>query len=257
MEQSLLKNIGKDSQLILSFIDIMNKKIKIVIIIIFVLIIGYGVFYLTDYYPAQKTATDYLNGTDDVNVSKVSKGLFLDGKGNDTALIFYPGAKVEYTSYLPMVSQLASEGIDCYLVVMPFNIAFFGQNSADEIIANSNYDHYFIAGHSLGGVVASSYINKSDNIDGLILLAAYPTQQITKPVLSVYGSNDQLLNIDSYNESKQLMKNNFTEFVIDGGNHAQFAFYGNQSGDGLANVTAESQQNQTVHEILDFINSFI
>lgn len=235
----------------------MNKKIKIAVIIIFILIIGYGVFYLTDYYHAQKMATDYLNGTNDVNVSKVSNGLFLDGKGNDTALIFYPGAKVEYTSYLPMFSQLASEGIDCYLVEMPFNLAFFGQDSADEIIANSSYNHYFIAGHSLGGVVASSYANKSNNIDGLILLAAYPIHQSTDPVLSVYGSNDKLFNLNSYNESKQLMKSNFTEFVIDGGNHAQFAFYGNQSGDGLANITAESQQNQTVQEILDFINSFI
>ena len=235
----------------------MDKKIKIAIIVIIALILGYGVFYLTDYYHAEKTATDYLNGTDDVNVSKLSNGLFLDGKGNDTALIFYPGAKVEYTSYLPMFTQLASEGIDCYLVEMPFNIAFLGQNSADDIINNSSYNHYFLAGHSLGGVVASSYVNKSDDIDGLILLASYPTQEINKPVLSIYGSNDNVFSIDKYNEVKPLIKGNFTEFIINGGNHAQFAYYGNQSGDGLANISAQNQQNQTVYEILSFINSFI
>ena len=106
----------------------MNKKIKIAIVVVVILILGYGIFYLTDYYHAEKTATRFLNGTEDVNVSETSNGLLLDGPGNDSALIFYPGAKVEYTSYLPMLTQLASEGVDCYLVEMPFNIAFFGSD---------------------------------------------------------------------------------------------------------------------------------
>lgn len=233
----------------------MNKKILIAIAVILVLIVGYGVFYLTDYYHAEKTATDYLNGTDNVSVVKTSNGLFLDGKGNDTALIFYPGAKVEYTSYLPMFTQLASQGIDCYLVEMPFNIAFFGSNSADDIMNNSTYDHYYLAGHSLGGVVASSYINSTNNTDGLILLAAYPPEEIQKPVLSIYGSDDNVLDLEKYNESKSLVKGNFTEYIIKGANHAQFAYYGNQSGDGIAEITAEMQQKETVNKILGFISA--
>ena len=235
----------------------MDKKYKIAIIVIFALILGYAVFYLTDYYHAEKTATDYMNGTDNVSVVKTSNGLFLDGQGNDTALIFYPGAKVEYTSYLPMFTQLASQGIDCYLVEMPFNIAFFGQDSADDVIKNSSYNHYFMAGHSLGGVVASSYVNKTDNIDGLILLASYPTQEIHKPVLSIYGSNDKVFTIEKYNEAKPLIKGNFTEFIINGGNHGQFAYYGNQSGDGIANISASNQQSQCVSEIVKFIETHV
>ncbi len=235
----------------------MDKKFKIAIIAILALILGYGVFYLTDYYHAEKTATDYMNGTDNVSVVKTSNGLLLDGQGNDTALIFYPGAKVEYTSYMPMFTQLANQGIDCYLVEMPFNIAFFGTDSAKDIIKNSSYNHYFIAGHSLGGVVASSYVNKTDNIDGLILLASYPTQEIHKPVLSIYGSNDNVFTIDKYEEAKPLIKSNFTEFIIDGGNHAQFAYYGNQSGDGIANISASNQQKQSVSEIIKFIETHV
>lgn len=235
----------------------MNQKIKIAIAIIIVLILGYGVFYLTDYYHAEKTATDLLNGTDNVSVVKTSNGILLDGSGNSTALIFYPGAKVEYTSYLPMFTQLASKGIDCYLVEMPFNIAFFNSNAATDILNNSTYGHFYLAGHSLGGVVASSYINSTNNTDGLILLAAYPTDEIQKPTLSIYGSNDNVLDLEKYNQSKHLFKGNFTEFIINGGNHAQFAYYGNQSGDGQANITSESQQNQTVNEILSFINNHI
>ena len=47
---------------------------------------------------------------------------------------------------------------------------------------------------------------------------------------------------------------NLTEVIIGGGNHEQFAYYGPQSGDGVANITAENQQNQTADEILKFIN---
>lgn len=234
----------------------MDKKLKIAIIVILALILGYAAFYLTDYYHAEKTATDYMNGTDNVSVVNTSNGLLLDGQGNDTALIFYPGAKVEYTSYMPMFTQLASQGIDCYLVEMPFNIAFFGTDSADDIIKNSSYNHYFIAGHSLGGVVASSYVNKTDNIDGLILLASYPTQEINKPVLSIYGSNDKVFTIEKYNEAKPLIKGNFSEFIIDGGNHGQFAYYGNQSGDGIANISASNQQSQCVSEMVKFIENY-
>ena len=81
----------------------MNKKIKITIVVIVALAVAYSIYYLTDCSHAESTATDYLNGTDDVNVTKIDKGLYLDGYGNDTALIFYPGAKIEYISYLPML----------------------------------------------------------------------------------------------------------------------------------------------------------
>ena len=178
----------------------MNRKIKIAIVIIIALIIAYSIYYFTDYSHAQDEATKYLNGTENVSVVKIDNGLFLNGYGNDTALIFYPGAKVEYSAYLPMLTNLASKGVDCYLVEMPLNFAFFGENEADKIIDTTNYSNYIMSGHSLGGVVASSYMNHTGKGDGLILLAGYPTEKITKPVLSIYGSDDGKLNKKAYNE---------------------------------------------------------
>lgn len=232
----------------------MNKKIKIIIVIVVVVILACGIYYFTDYAHAEKKAMDYINGSDNVSVVKTSNGLLLDGYGNDTALIFYPGAKVEYTSYLPLFSEIARQGVDCYLVEMPFNFAFLGINSADKIINESNYTHYYLSGHSLGGSMAARYVNTTNNSDGLILLAAYPSDEIQKPVLSIYGSDDKVLNLKTYDESKSLIKDNFTEYIINGGNHAQYAYYGNQSGDGVANISAENQQNQVAREILEFIN---
>lgn len=238
----------------------MNKKLKIALLIILALIIaiaGIGIFYFSDYSHASDDATALLNGSSTVSVNRISNGLFLDGPGNDTALIFYPGAKIEYTAYLPLFMNLSADGVDCFLVEMPFNFAFFGSGSADEIINNDsyNYSDWYISGHSLGGVVASQYAHDHlDRLKGLILLASYPTGSLEGlSVLSIYGSNDNVLNMEAYDDAKQYMPSNFTEYVIEGGNHAQFASYGNQSGDGVASISDFKQKNETINQILDFV----
>ena len=238
----------------------MNKKLKIALYIILALIIvisGLAVWYVNDYYHADSSVNTLLNGTDDVAVSKIDNGLFLDGPGNDTALIFYPGAKIEYTSYLPLFMDLADDGVDCFIVEMPCNLAFLGMDSAGSIRENSNYayDNWYLSGHSLGGVMASYYgVNHTDEFNGLILLASYPAEDLgNMSVLSIYGSNDKTLNKETYDKSKGLMDYNLTEYVINGGNHAQFASYGNQSGDGVATISPENQRKQTEKEILEFI----
>ena len=239
----------------------MNKKLKIALYIILALVIiiaGFSIWYLTDYSHADASVNAYLNGTENVSVEKIDNGLFLDGPGNESALIFYPGAKIEYTAYLPLFTELANDGVDCFIVEMPFNLAFFGLDSADSIVSNSNftYDKWYISGHSLGGVVASYYLtNHSTDYDGLILLASYPAEDLNNvSVLSIYGSNDKVFNKETYDKSKGLMDYNLTEYVINGGNHAQFASYGNQAGDGVATISSENQRKQTEKEILEFIN---
>ena len=239
----------------------MNKKLKIALYVILALVIviaGFCIWYVNDYSHADASVNAYLNGTDNVSVEKIDNGLFLDGPGNESALIFYPGAKIEYTAYLPLFTELANDGVDCFIVEMPCNLAVFGLDSADSIKNNKSfdYDKWYISGHSLGGVVASYYVaNHSTDYDGLILLASYPAEDLNNvSVLSIYGSNDKVLNKETYDKSKDLMDYNLTEYVIEGGNHAQFASYGNQPGDGVASISSESQRNQTEKEILEFIN---
>lgn len=232
----------------------MNKKsILIIFLIIIICIFAFGFYYINDYYHADDTARKYINGSENVTVTTIENGLFIDGPGNDTAMIFYPGAKVEYTSYLPILSQLSSKGVDCFLIEMPFNLAFFGKDYADNVISHHDYKHYYLSGHSLGGVMASEYAHNSDEIDGLILFEAYPTKKINKPVLSIFGSEDKVLNMEKYHESRPLMGKNLTEITIIGGNHAQVGNYGNQTGDGIANITPQKQQDISVEAIVRFI----
>ena len=241
----------------------MNRKLKIglyVFVILIICIVAFGIYYVNDYYHAEDSVSKYLNGTGNVSVIHTGNGLFLNGSGENDALIFYPGAKVEYTAYLPLLMSLSERGVDCFVVEMPFNLAFLGENSADEIIGNGsfNYSHWFIGGHSLGGVVASSYAhNHFGVVDGLILLAAYPSSDVSNlSVLSIYGSKDNVLSMENYAKAKVYLPDNFTEFVISGGNHGQFGDYGIQSGDGVASISKDDQISLTVGEILSFISGF-
>ena len=137
---------------------------------------------------------------------------------------------------------------------MPLNLAVFGADRADPIIENTNYSHYIISGHSVGGSMAAKYASNNDKIEGLVLLAAYPSDEVKIPTLSVYGSKDKILNQKTYNDSKKLINNTIEEHIISGGNHAQFGNYGKQKDDGTASITSSVQQNETAHIIVNFIN---
>lgn len=213
--------------------------------------------YTSIYYHAKKDVKNFLISDENVTVNKISNGYFFDGKGSNKAIIFYPGAKVEYTSYAPMLNELANNGIDCFLLKMPFNLAFFGSNEASKIIKNYNYDSYIIMGHSLGGSMASVYANKNkDKISGVILLASYSTKPLDDmKVLSIYGSNDGCLNKKAYEKNKKNLPSSYKEVVIDGGNHANFGNYGSQRGDKKATIGNVEQQNIAINAIIDFFTS--
>ena len=110
------------------------KKRVIIPVICFLFIVIVCIWYVNDYYHTDENVQEYLQTKDSVLVTEMPDGLYLDGPGNETALIFYPGEKVEYTAYLPLLSNLADRGIDCFLIKMPCNLAIFGQNKAKKIM---------------------------------------------------------------------------------------------------------------------------
>lgn len=217
-----------------------------------VLLCGVGLGYLNVYYPADETAVVYVPT---VEMKKIDGAYYFDGPGEDRAIIFYPGAKVETIAYAPLMSAIAEEGIDCFLVDMPFRMAMLDSNAADRIISSYAYDNWTMAGHSLGGLVASGYATKhSDFIDGIVLLASFPNSKIPDEIrfCSIYGTNDGCLSTESYEDSKEYWPSDVTELVIEGGNHAQYANYGSQSDDNEASITREEQQRKTVECIVEF-----
>ena len=128
-------------------------------------------------------------------------------------------------------------------------MAIFDSDAAADVITDHpEIQHWYIAGHSMGGAMASSFAaDHSSDIDGLILLGAY--------IYGDYPDNDTLTIYGSLNESvaeKITYDDNIV--VIEGGNHAQFGNYGPQDGDKPATISAEEQQIETVDAMAAFIN---
>lgn len=212
--------------------------------------------YTGDYYHTGNVAERYMQSDEAVTISKEKRGYLFDGPGTGDLIIFYPGAKVQTEAYAPILHQTAASGYDCYLVNMPFRLAFFGMNHAEDVMADHpDYEQYFLSGHSLGGAMAGNFAAEHpDEISGVIFMAAYPTKSLEgHSVLSLYGSQDEVLNMQHYKNSMSFMPDNFTEAVIEGGNHAQFGDYGKQKGDGEAEIPAKEQWDETVTAIVDFM----
>ena len=205
------------------------------------------------YYHAEEEAYNSLTSTSDVTVNKKDSYYFFDSVSETDAIIIYPGAKVEVESYAPLCMEIASDGVDVFLIDMPFRLAFFGGDSADKIINNYNYENYYMCGHSLGGVFAAKYAkNHSDKIKGVILLGSYSVDEIDMNTLLIYGSNDLVLNRNKYLENLSNAKNH-TELVIEGGNHASFAYYGKQDGDGELLIDRFLQISKTKNAIVNMV----
>ena len=135
---------------------------------------------------------------------------------------------------------------------MPWRLAIFAPNRAADVEEAKGYGKLCLAGHSLGGVAASSYARShAGEVQGLVLCASYPTDDLGPDlqVLSIYGSADGVLNRDAYEKAKGFWPESASEIVIEGGNHAQFGNYGEQKGDGTASISAKEQQRQTAELI--------
>lgn len=218
-----------------------------ILLAILVLIAGGFFWYVSDYYRAEDVALEVLSAGDNIEV-RDDLTVLSPSYPTDTAVIFYPGAKVEAIAYLPLLDQLRQTGLTCVLVEMPFHLAIFDANAAEDVMeAFPDIQHWYMAGHSMDGAMASQFASeRPDEVDGLILLGAYLYGDYSpKDTLTVYGSLNQSVED----------KINYTENVVEiqGGNHAQFGNYGPQKGDLPAEITAEEQQAQTVAAITDFI----
>ena len=233
-----------------------GKKITVVIIAILVVILGALFLYTNDYYRSEVSIEDFDENTA-YTVEEFSDGIFVDGSGNKDAVIFYPGAKVEYTAYLPLCVKLAEQGVDCFLVEMPFHLAILGMNKADKIMEDYSYENWYLAGHSLGGAMAANYVAENvDEFAGLIMLAAYPTKALVSDdlkVISIYGNKDEVINEEKLDAGVEFVPVHYTEIGLGGANHAGFGNYGPQEGDGEPTMEREKQQEMTVHYIMKMI----
>ena len=241
-----------------------RKKRKIFIwltsvALVLAILIGASAIYLNDYYRADMAAIEAFVTENEVPYEIVDGDDIVFKPDNcRKGLIFYPGGKVEYTAYLSLMEACADEGILCVLVKMPFNLAVLDSNAAEGIPEKyPEIENWYIGGHSLGGSMAASYLSKNaDDFDGLILLGSYSTADFSDnkiDVLSVFGSEDRVMNREKYDKNLKNLPSDMTEIIIEGGCHAYFGMYGRQDGDGEPKISADEQIRLTAKYISEFI----
>jgi hypothetical protein len=241
----------------------LRRRYKILIIVLLVALVIFTGFIVWAETPPSpmKQAINALQS--DSNVTVIS-GQWLTFKPTTTnyttGLIIYPGGRVDYRSYAPLAHAIANEGYLTIIMPMPLNLAVFGANAANDVIKSCpEITSWAIGGHSLGGTMAAQYTYQNPSkVQGLVLWAAYPASgnNLSKYdllVTTVHGSNDGLVSTSQIQNSLEMLPPTTVYVEIAGGNHAQFGYYGDQSGDNQATITREAQQSQTLNATVELL----
>ncbi len=179
-------------------------------------------------------------------------------------MAFAAGMEVNPRVYAPLARAIAEEG---YFVVLFYadTMAPSGGPFYDVMPNYPEIEEWSVGGHSHGGVCAADYFDDEEP-EGLNLWASYPNPGILGfgetdlsdkegEFASIYGTEDGLTTVDDIEDSEQRLPDD-TDFVeIAGGNHAQFGWYGEQSGDGEATISREEQQDIIVSSSLEHLDA--
>lgn len=240
---------------------ILKKVLITLVVLVGAISLGFVIWGSTPARPMPE-ALSALASSDTVTV-QIGKWLVFEPAGSTTATtgyIFYPGGRVDYRAYAPMAKALAQKGFLVVIPRMPLNLAVFGINeAADVIAAYPEISHWVMGGHSLGGSMAANYVYEHpDQIDGLVFLASYPADSnnlsnYSGSVLSISASLDGLATAAKIEHSILLLPKGTDWEIVDGGNHAQFGWYGPQKGDNVATISREEQQQAVIQNTLELL----
>jgi hypothetical protein len=237
-----------------------SKIILAILAIIIVALIGFVVWAETPPGPMPEV-NEALQSDSTVSVTTDKWLVFSPVKSsNRTGLIIYPGGRVNYKSYAPAAHALAAKGYLTIIVPMPLNLAVLGINKANSVIESyPDIKSWAVGGHSLGGTMAAQFAYNNPSLTkGLVLWAAYPAtgnnfSNTNLAVVTIHGTNDGLVSSSQIDGSMKILPNGTLRVEINGGNHAQFGWYGNQPGDKEATISRELQQEQVVNATIQLL----
>jgi len=215
-----------------------------------VTIVGFLVFFHT-VFPADREATLEVYRDDRVVVEPGEGYIVMrpTGEHNHTAVLYFPGARVDPHAYLYPFADVVAAGATI-VVAKPFmNMALFDPRSLEDFApAAPGATRWLLAGHSLGGVKACMLAGDS-RVAGLVLFASYCATDISgleRDTVVVLGSEDGLIDIEAVDAAASLLPPSARTVTIPGANHASFGTYGPQPGDGVATVDATVMRAQTM-----------
>ena len=179
-----------------------------------------------------------------------------------TGLLFYPGALVDPDAYVPMARNLAEAGYATRIIKVPYRVT--SMDWQKETVKQRTHQsltgkNWVLAGHSRGARMALAFAKANESkLSGLILVGSSHPREInhdmlTIPIMKVYGTQDGLASPAEVEQYKHNLPAHTRWVRIEGGNHAQFGWYGTQLGDDDATISREEQQRQLVSAMTAFL----
>ena len=240
-----------------------KRFFAIILIVIALAVAGFVIWAETPLGPAPEALTALQS---DAQVKVTTREWITFQPANTTAttgFIFYPGGRVDYRAYAPVLRKIAAQGYFVVLLKVPLNLALFSPNAALPVFdAYPEIVHWAVGGHSLGGVAAALFVsNNPGKVEGIAFWASYPADDkllnSNIKIVSIYGTKDGLGTIASIEKYKKLLPQNTVYVPIEGGNHGQFGAYGPQPGDNPATISSEEQWNQTAINTIQMLKSIV
>lgn len=211
--------------------------------------------------PAAPEAAQALQSDARVRVQQTSYGYDFIPLGTPKGgLAFYPGGRVEYTAYAPLMRQIAEFGYRVALMWVPFGLAVTAENKAQEPIAAHPELAWAVGGHSVGGVAASTFASGDSRVRALVLFAAYPRMDLsatTIPTLALFGSKDGVLPPEEARQRARLLPKGTEVRFLEGFNHSSYGAYGPQPGDQAATVEKLAGWRIVSREVVAFLEKHL
>ncbi|BAK37616.1 hypothetical protein MLP_46020 [Microlunatus phosphovorus NM-1] len=188
-------------------------------------------------------------------VTKNAKGQTVQPQAG---LIFVPAPRVDPRAYANVLRPIAEAGYLVAIVKPAYGVALPNDGTAKTVIDNHSEIRYWaMGGHDSGGAVAAAFAD-SNPVIGLLLYASAPGNELVRNDLittSISGSADGLVSPGDIAEGKPNLPEATRYVVIEGGYHAYFGDYGQQSGDGAPTISRQEAQDQIRQATLEFMNS--
>ena len=162
-----------------------------------------------------------------------------DQAGNEilptTGLIFVPGARVDPRAYAHVLRPLVDAGFFVAVLKEPLGLSILDPDHPEVVIAlHPEITYWAVAGHSLGGTTAAAFADANEQVNGLVLFAAYPASPVERTdlkVVSVSGGADGLVGPADIEQSKANLPAGTVYVEVPGAAHSWFGDYGEQAGD--------------------------
>jgi pimeloyl-ACP methyl ester carboxylesterase len=166
---------------------------------------------------------------------------------------------VDPRAYAPELRRVAQAGFLVVVLKEPFGFSIADRDHAAAILENHpEVTHWAVGGHSLGGTVAASFAKDDRRVEGLLLLASYPSGPVERTdlrVTSVSGDADGLVTPADIEKSKANLPADTTYVVVPGASHASFGSYGRQPDDGTPSADPVAVQEQVATAAVNLLTA--